>query len=144
MEKKYVYESNEGIRYKFPTHTNLLLVDRADSTTSEVFLVEIDPRKAPPLHQHNDTEQVFYILQGRGQLQIGRENPLKFDVRPSNIVRIPPGTPHLVMCTSEDMLRYLCVDCFIDGRPSKEPTWESHVRTICKENAWDFQRVKNP
>ena len=29
---------------------------------------------------------------------------------------------------------YLSVDCFLEGRPTAEPTWERHVRVMCKTN----------
>ena len=43
-------------------------------------------------------------------------------------------------------LRYIAVDCFLEGRPKDEPTWESHVRAICSEQGWDFDDVvrENP
>ena len=43
---------------------------------------------------------------------------------------------------SDEPLRYLVVDCFPGGRPSHEPTWESHVRVVCEENGWDFDQVR--
>ncbi|MEA3334870.1 MAG: hypothetical protein U9R25_03105 [Chloroflexota bacterium] len=58
---KYVFETEKPRRYRFPTHTNYLVMDRSEATTSEVFIVEIAPGEAPPLHQHDDMEQVFYV-----------------------------------------------------------------------------------
>jgi hypothetical protein len=57
-------------------------------------------------------------------------------------VRIPPHTLHRIRCSSPRPLRYLTVDCFVGGRPEQEPTWESHVRTMCAQNGWDFDRLK--
>ena len=36
---------------------------------------------------------------------------------------------------------YLSVDCFLEGHPTAEPTWERHVRVMCKTNGWDFDSV---
>jgi oxalate decarboxylase/phosphoglucose isomerase-like protein (cupin superfamily) len=115
-------------------------VDRADSQTSEVFIVVLEPGEAPPLHQHDDTEQVFYILEGEGTLRIGSEKK-EFAVRPADVVRVPPTVLHSIQCTGQKPLRYLAIDCFVAGRPKAEPTWDSHVRVMCRREGWDYRQV---
>lgn len=137
---EYVFPTTRTKHYRFPTHTNDLVVDRADSQTSEVFIVVLEPGEAPPLHQHDDTEQVFYIVEGEGILRIGAEQK-EFIVRPTDVVRIPPMTLHSIRCTSEKPLRYLAIDCFVEGRPKDEPTWDSHARAMCKREGWDYEKV---
>src|SRR5579859_7456535 len=95
---QFVFPTSQLKRYRFPTHTNDLVVDRADAQTSEVFVVVLEPGEAPPLHKHDDTEQIFYILEGEGRLRIGAEKK-EFAVRPTDIVRIPPTVLHSIQCT---------------------------------------------
>lgn len=143
-EQRFVFSTKETIRYRFPTHVNDLVMDRAEAETSEVFVVILEPGEAPPLHLHRDTEQVFYVLAGSGVLQIG-EALKPYPVNPGDVVRIPPHTWHRIQCRGLHPLRYLSVDCFVGGRPKDEPTWESHVQTMCAQNGWDFGRVRgNP
>ncbi len=139
---RYVFSTTDTVRYRFPTHTNELVMDRADATASESFISIMEPGEAPPLHQHDDTEQVFFVLSGRGRLEIGEEAADHGPLEPGDLVRIPPGTLHRVPCVGDEPLRYLVVDCFPAGRPAAEPTWESHVRAICAENGWSFDEVK--
>lgn len=138
---QYVFSTSDTIRYRFPTHVNELVMDRADAETSEVFIVVLEPGEAPPLHVHHDTEQVFYILEGKGLLQIG-ESAERHLVQPGDVVRIPPHTDHRICCEGDKPLRYLSVDCFVGGRPKDEPTWDEHVRAICKQHGWEFDLVK--
>jgi quercetin dioxygenase-like cupin family protein len=137
---RYVYNSMKSKRYRFPTHTNDLVIDRSESEASEVFIVVLEPGEAPPMHQHDDTEQVFYILEGRGRLEAGAPAQ-SAAVKPGDVVRIPPRTPHRIHCEGDEPLRYLAVDCFPAGRPPHEPTWESHVRVVCKQQGWAFESV---
>lgn len=137
----YVFKTSNPKRYRFPTHTNLLVMDRAEATTSESFISVMEPGEAPPLHKHDDTEQVFYVLEGEGRLEIGPEARFVADLVPGDLVRIPPSTLHRVHCTSAVPLAYLVVDCFPGGRPTVEPTWDSHVATVCHENGWDMSEV---
>ena len=45
---RFVFSTAEVKRYRFPTHINDLVVDRADAQTSEVFVVVLEPGEAPP------------------------------------------------------------------------------------------------
>jgi quercetin dioxygenase-like cupin family protein len=137
---QFVFPTKNLKRYRFPTHINDLVVDRADAETSEVFVVVLAPGEAPPLHQHDDTEQIFYILAGQGVLRIGAQQK-KFPVRTGDVVRIPPHTLHSIRCQGKKSLRYLAIDCFTGGRPEAEPTWDSHARVMCKNNGWNYDQV---
>lgn len=137
---QFVFPTTHTKRYRFPTHINDLVMDRADAQTSEVFVVVLEPGEAPPLHKHDDTEQIFYILEGEGILRIGDEKK-EFVVHPADVVRIPPTVLHSIQCASPKPLRYLAVDCFVAGRPADEPTWDSHAQAMCRERGWDYQKV---
>jgi mannose-6-phosphate isomerase-like protein (cupin superfamily) len=141
MGKKYIFSTEDTLRYRFPTHTNDLVMDRSESETSEAFVVVLEPGEAPPLHIHHDTEQVFYVIRGHGVLQVGEDVPQFLPVNPTDLVRIPPHTPHRVRCEGQESLVYLSIDCFVGGRPTNEPTWESHVRVMCEQQGWDFDQV---
>ncbi len=135
----YVFSTKNLKRYRFPTHINDLVMDRSQSANSEVFIVELAPGEAPPLHQHDDMEQVFYIIEGRGRLEIGGESD-DFLVGPGDVVRIPVAMPHTIHCMGATTLRYLAVDAFA-VRPDAEPTWDAHVQVLCGEQGWNFDDV---
>jgi quercetin dioxygenase-like cupin family protein len=138
---RYVFSTTDTIRYRYPTHVNDLVLDRTEATTTEVFIVVLEPGEAPPLHQHDDTEQIFYIMAGSGTLTIG-DPAQQFDVNPGDVVRIPPQTVHSIKCADSFTLRYLSVDAFVGKKPAAEPTWDSHVQTLCARFGWDFNQVK--
>ncbi len=139
---QYVFQAGDVIRYRFPTHTNDLLMDRRDAATSEAFLVILEPGEAPPIHVHDDAEQVFFILEGRGELGVGPSAAEKHSLKAGDFVRTPPGIPHSVRCVGENRLVYLSIDCFVAGPPADEPTWDSHVRAMCETNGWTFDQVR--
>jgi mannose-6-phosphate isomerase-like protein (cupin superfamily) len=137
--KQFVFSTEHLKRYKFPTHINDIIIDRVHSSFSEVFMVVIEPDKAPPFHKHDDTEQVFYVVEGTGVLTIGDKKE-QYNVKPGDVVRIPPATYHSIRADKTNTLRYLCVDCFGGGKPS-EPTWDDHVKVLCNTNGWDYSKV---
>ena len=137
--KQFVFSTEHLKRYKFPTHINDIIIDRVQSSFSEVFMVVIEPDKAPPFHKHDDTEQVFYVVEGTGVLTIGDKKE-QYNVKPGDVVRIPVATFHSIRADKNNTLRYLCVDCFGGGKPS-EPTWDDHVKVLCRTNGWDYSKV---
>ncbi len=139
---EFVFSTSDITRYAFPTHINDLVMDRSQASFSEVFIVVIEPGKAPPLHIHNDTEQIFYILEGTGVLTIGNEDQLKQPVGPGDIVRIPINTWHSITANTDNTLKYLAIDCFGDIRNEEEPTWDAHVKVLCKQQGWDYDQVR--
>ncbi len=139
---KYVFSTTDTIRYRFPTHLNDLVLDRSEATATEVFIVVLEPGEAPPLHKHPDTEQVFYLLAGEGELRIGPGAAEHYRLKPGDVVRIPPDTLHMVANDGRVPVRYLSVDAFPGGRPTDEPTWDDHVRSNCAAQGWDFTSIK--
>lgn len=137
--KNPVFPTTNLKRYRFPTHANDLVYDRSDATASEVFMVVLEPGEAPPLHVHDDTEQVFYIVAGNGTLTLGKEKKT-FRVKPGDVVLIPPATPHSIKADATETLRYLSVDCF-GAAARKEPTWDEHVKAVCNERGWSYAQV---
>lgn len=136
----YVFSTQGTKRYRFPTHTNHLVMDRSEATNSEVFIVELTAGEAPPLHQHDDMEQVFYVLSGHGRLEVGPDEQA-YPVTPGDVVRIPPSTPHAIHCLGDTTLKYLAVDCFLAGRPEAEPTWDAHIKNACRQLGWDYDQI---
>jgi len=139
---QYVFGSREVIRYRYPTHTNDLIMDRAQATASEAFFVILEPGESPPIHVHPDAEQVFFILEGEGEMGVGPDAAEKHPLKVGDFVRTPPGVPHSVSCLGGNRLVYLSIDCFVAGPDPAEPTWDSHVHQMCKDNGWAFDAVK--
>jgi mannose-6-phosphate isomerase-like protein (cupin superfamily) len=139
MSRKYVYPTTGLKRYRFPTHVNELVVDRSEASCSEVFVVVLAPGEAPPLHKHDDTEQVYYVLEGRGVLSVGQKRETH-PVAAGQVVVVPPGTWHSIRAEG-GAVRYLAVDCFVSKDGRLEATWDEHVRAVCRQQGWDYSAV---
>jgi uncharacterized cupin superfamily protein len=73
-------------------------------------LTVIAPGKlACPLHNHRMLEEMFFILEGTGELRLG---DARYPLRAGDIVACPPGGPetaHQIINTGEVELRFLAV-----------------------------------
>lgn len=56
-------------------------------------------------HYHVRTEEIYYILEGSGRMQIGQESR---PVGPGDAIAIPPGAVHTIRNTGGGPLRFLC------------------------------------
>jgi uncharacterized cupin superfamily protein len=66
-------------------------------------------KRAFPLHNHHANEEMFFILQGSGELRVGEE---RWSIRQGDFIASPAGGPesaHQIINTGTDELRYLAV-----------------------------------
>jgi mannose-6-phosphate isomerase-like protein (cupin superfamily) len=56
-------------------------------------------------HYHPVTEEIYYILSGRGRMQIGDEVR---EVEPGDAIAIPPGAIHTIENIGQETLKMLC------------------------------------
>jgi len=144
LESKIVFSTNSSQTpgYYFPTHDNLLVMDRSNAEIAEAFIVQIAPNKFTHRHVHDDTEQLFYIISGKGKLTLERLGKKEvFELLPTNFVHVPRNCYHQTFTQGNDTLKYLAIDCFPKGHNPKEPSWDDHARAVCKMNNWDYNEA---
>ncbi len=70
-------------------------------------------KRAFPLHNHHANEEMFFILQGSGELRVGDE---RHTLRVGDFIASPAGGPesaHQIINTGSEELRYLDVSTLI-------------------------------
>jgi mannose-6-phosphate isomerase-like protein (cupin superfamily) len=65
----------------------------------------LPPGASTTPHFHPRTEEIYYITDGRGRMQIAAE--LR-EVGPGDAIAIPPGARHQITNTGTETLRFLC------------------------------------
>ena len=66
-------------------------------------------KRAYPFHNHRLNEEMFYVLEGRGEVRIGAET---FPIRAGDFIACPPGgqeLAHQIVNTGTGELKYLAV-----------------------------------
>ncbi len=83
------------------------ILDRTNSTAAKQSLAEatLAPGAATEEHRHLHTEEIYYILQGRGRISLGGE---AHEVEPGDGILIPPGTRHTIRNIGSKPLVFLC------------------------------------
>lgn len=145
LTTRVVYSIADSVTegYYFPTHDNLLVMDRSNAETCEAFIVQVAPDKFTHRHIHDDTEQLFFILSGKGRLDLERGGMKEsFILNPKDFVHVPRNCYHQTFCEGADSLKYLAIDCFPNGHNADEPSWDSHARVVCKMKNWDYNEAR--
>jgi uncharacterized cupin superfamily protein len=79
-------------------------------------------KRAFPLHNHTINEEMFFILEGEGQLRVGKET---FPVKQDDFIACPPGGPetaHQLINTHATLeLRYLAVSTMMRPEIAEYP-----------------------
>lgn len=66
-------------------------------------------KRAFPCHNHRFNEEMFFVVEGRGEVRIGEQT---FPIRSGDVIACPPGGPetaHQIINTGDSELRYLAV-----------------------------------
>jgi len=78
-------------------------------------LTILPPGKAQcPFHSHHGEEEMFFILEGEGELRFGEE---RLPLRAHDVIACPPGGPevaHQIINTGTIEMRYLAVSTLVE------------------------------
>ncbi len=66
---------------------------------------EVAPGKITEEHYHLQSEEIYYILQGRGRMWVEKESRA---VKPGDAIAILPGQRHRIANTGRSALVFLC------------------------------------
>ncbi len=83
------------------------LLSHRNSSISKQSLAEarVPAGTTTALHRHPVTEEIYYILEGIGEMRIEDET---FRVGPGDAIPIPPGFQHAIHNPGPGSLRFLC------------------------------------
>ena len=71
-------------------------------------------------HHHPETEEIYYILEGEGRMQIGDDVR---NVSVGDAIAIPPGEIHTITNTGQVVLKFLC--CCAPGYENEDTVMQS-------------------
>jgi mannose-6-phosphate isomerase-like protein (cupin superfamily) len=63
------------------------------------------PGMSTTAHRHLKTEEIYYILEGHGSMQVDTETQ---SVGPGDAIAIPPDSVHQITNTGANLLKFLC------------------------------------
>lgn len=83
-----------------------LITTEIGASRMVMYTGEYEAGRRMPGHQHDEAEEILYILSGQGQIHIGDQVE---PIRPGTAVFIPRGVMHFLDVAGEEPLRLLFV-----------------------------------
>jgi mannose-6-phosphate isomerase-like protein (cupin superfamily) len=141
FQKDYRWEGIPLKAYKpegdhFRDVTRQVLFGADSGLTAELRYFEIQEEGHSTLEKHAHSHAVM-VLRGEGRVLVGTE---VFDVRPFDIVRVPPLTWHQFRSSSAAPLGFLCLVNAERDRPIR-PTEEELRQLRSRKEVDDFIRA---
>jgi mannose-6-phosphate isomerase-like protein (cupin superfamily) len=65
----------------------------------------LGPGQATEPHYHREAEEIYFLLDGTGEMEVGGE---RRTVSTGDAILIPPGAWHQIRATADHPLRFLC------------------------------------
>jgi len=65
----------------------------------------LEPGQATQRHCHRESEEIYFLLEGTGEMELDGERAL---VSPGDAILIPPGAWHQIRASADGPLRLLC------------------------------------
>ena len=78
-------------------------------------------KRAFPFHNHHVNEEMFFVLEGRGEIRIGEKT---HPIRKGDIIACPPGgreTAHQIINTDVTELKYLAISTRLSPEVAEYP-----------------------
>lgn len=102
--------------------------------------------RAFPAHNHRANEEMFFILEGSGQLRVGADT---HPVRAGDVIACPPGGPetaHQLINTGDVELKYLAVSTCLSPEVCQYPDSNKFSVSVFGEHGqpWAFRHVGKP
>lgn len=103
MRVRRLTEAHVEERGRLRSH---FLMDEGDlgSRNLSVTWVDIPPGAEQHAHSHEDSEQVYVIVRGRGRMQVAGDDE---EVGEGDLVFIPPATDHGIINNGSETLVYV-------------------------------------
>ncbi|MFS8063077.1 MAG: cupin domain-containing protein [Luteimonas sp.] len=105
--------------------------------------------RAFPLHNHRVNEEMFFIIEGNGELRVGND---VHPVRNGDVIACPPGgqeTAHQLVNTGDVELKYLAVSTRLSPEVCEYPDSGKFAVSVYNEadagdQPWVFRHVGKP
>jgi mannose-6-phosphate isomerase-like protein (cupin superfamily) len=104
-----------------------VIIDRSETERTEVAVNSWRPGLDGPPHKHERKEQIFFILNGTGNVKIGSA---VFGGKPGDLFYIPANVIHQTVNTGKEPFEYLLFNAFLDPDKEGHASFAEHVEKV--------------
>jgi uncharacterized cupin superfamily protein len=105
-------------------------------------LTVLPPGKSQcPFHCHHGEEEMFFILEGEGELRFGDK---RYPIRKHDVIACPPGGPevaHQITNTGTTTMRYLSLSTLVDVEVCEYPDSQKVLVAVGKRGERSLREI---
>ena len=94
----------------------LLGPEFCDISNLNIAFITLDPGKVSEAHYHRQLEEVYYILEGTGEITVNNEQR---EISKGDIIYVPPKAVHTVLNNGKKPLRLITFSVSLKDRALK-------------------------
>lgn len=95
---------------RMPSHPEFKLEGRSRHFQS-FWELELEPGEATSPHQHYESEEIVYLLDGEGRITVARDERT---IHQGEVILVPPRTTHTILNPRDSVLRAITVESRFD------------------------------
>lgn len=109
MVMKLITNENEGEKVPDICGTSIELVNStlSGSKLLSIAIILLEPANKSTRHFHKNTEEVYYILEGEGEILI---DDMKSRIVSGDTILLPIGSKHQIINTGNKLLKFISID----------------------------------
>ena len=86
---------------------DLINSEISGSKNMSIATIFVDPGKESKMHFHKKMEEIYYILDGKGEINI---NGIVTKIKKGYAILLPVGSKHQIRNTGQKVLKFISVD----------------------------------
>jgi len=107
MDIKYI-QTDESEEFHTEERCHILeLLNHPDDRNCSLSRARVEPGITTAWHRLRDTDEIYYILSGVGQMEIGES--FSQEVKPNDVIKIPKNTAQRIKNVGTEDLIFLCI-----------------------------------
>jgi len=106
MDITYI-ETNESVEFETEECCHIIeLLNQPQDRNQSIARARVEPGITTAWHRLRDTSEVYYIISGEGEAEIGEEH--RQMMKPHSLIKIPANTAQRITNTGVEDLIFLC------------------------------------
>jgi mannose-6-phosphate isomerase-like protein (cupin superfamily) len=85
----------------------LINQDNSNCRLMSIATIFLDPGKSSTPHLHKEMEEIYYIIEGEGVIEIDGQTNI---VKSGHAILLPIGSKHMITNTGQKVMKFISVD----------------------------------
>ena len=106
MDKNFIYKTDPNKSFQTEERCHIIEIFKEDNAPLSIAQARVESGVTTALHSLSNTDEWYYILQGKGEMRVGNEKEI---VEKGDVVKIPANEAQQITNIDSEDLIFLCI-----------------------------------